>query len=159
MTAGGEIEFVAVPRADDVALFAEAQPRALLVGREHFLDLIEDLALANRPAGMRTDVLVGQHFAAGAEDADFKLFHRENPIIAIGDIGQLAYRDFVHPTLQPFTRFPAGDETRSPRRTCSGRRRGSCRRPSPPSRSRSPCLARTARRRGRAVPPWRHRPS
>src|SRR5208282_1761502 len=99
MAAGREVEFVAVPRADDVPLLAEAQPGALVVGSDHFLDLIENLALANRAAGMWADVLVGQHFAAGAEDADFDLFKRENPIIPIGNIGQLANCDFLHRAL------------------------------------------------------------
>src|SRR6516164_414975 len=59
MAAGGEIVFVAVPRADDVALLAEAQSRALLVGRQHFFDLVENFSLADRAAGMGTGVLVG----------------------------------------------------------------------------------------------------
>src|SRR3984957_12818136 len=103
VAAGGEVEFVAVPRADDVALLAKAQPRALLVGRDDFLDLMEDLALANRAAGVRADVFVGQHLAAGAEDADFELFHGKDPIVAIGDVSQLGYRDFVHCTCPYFS--------------------------------------------------------
>src|SRR5580693_4155859 len=77
MAAGCEIVLVAVPRADDVARFAEAQTDALLVGGDHFLDLVENLALANRTAGMRTHVLVREQLAAVAEDADFELIHRE----------------------------------------------------------------------------------
>src|SRR5580704_8733742 len=96
VAAGGEVEFVAVPGADDVALFAEAQPRALLVRRDDFLDLMEDLALAHRAARMGTDVFVGQHLAAGAEDADFELFHGKDAVVAIGDVSELAYCDFVH---------------------------------------------------------------
>ena len=41
---------------------------------------------------MRADILIGQHLAAGAEDADFDLIQRKDPIIPIGDIGQLADR-------------------------------------------------------------------
>src|SRR5271154_5890067 len=77
MAAGREIEFVAVPRADDVALLAEAQPGALLVGGDDFLDLMENLALADRAAGMRTDILISQHFAAGPENADFDIVQRK----------------------------------------------------------------------------------
>ena len=108
MAAGREIVLVAVPRADDVARLAEAQAGALLVGGDDFLDLVEDLALANRAAGMRAHVLVGEHLAAVAEDADFELIHRENPIIAVGDIAQLAYCDFLHLTLQRFHSIPGG---------------------------------------------------
>jgi hypothetical protein len=96
MTAGREIEFIAVPRADDVALLAEAQAGAFLIGRDDFLDLIENLALADRATSMRSDVLIGQHFAAGAEDADFEVFKGKDSIIPIGNIGQLANRDLVH---------------------------------------------------------------
>src|SRR4029077_7013985 len=73
MAAGGEIEFIAVPRANDMALLAELQAGAFLVRRDHFLDLVENLALTHRPAGMRAHVLVGEHFAAGAKDADLEL--------------------------------------------------------------------------------------
>ncbi len=127
MAAGGEIEFIAVPGTDDVALLAEAESRALLVGGDDFLDLVKDLALTHRTAGMRADVLVGQHLAAGAENADFEVFQGENPIVPIGNVGQFADHDFVRRHISPhsvcryamtFTRFPAGDETRSPRRTC-----------------------------------------
>src|SRR5579863_4555371 len=124
MAAGGEIVFVTMPRADDVARFAEAQPGAFLVGGDDFLDLVEDLALADRAAGMRAGILVGQHLAAGAEDADFEFVDGEDPIVAVRNVGELADRDFIHRTLHYFTtrtrviRFPADDETRSPHRTC-----------------------------------------
>src|SRR5262245_20685886 len=59
MLAGLEVELVAVPRADDMALRAEAQPPAGLVGRDHLLDPIEDLSLAHRAAVVGTDVAVG----------------------------------------------------------------------------------------------------
>src|SRR5271169_3987266 len=96
MAAGRQIEFVAVPRADDVALLAEAQPRALLVGRDDFLDLMENLALANRAAGMRANIFISQDLAAGTENADFESFQGENPVIPIGYIGQLSDRDLIH---------------------------------------------------------------
>src|SRR5262249_41420386 len=96
MAAGGEIELVTVPRADDVPLLAEAQAGALLVRGDEFLDLMEDLALAHRTAGVRADVLIGQHLAAGAEDADFKLLHGEDLVIAVGDVVELAYCDLFH---------------------------------------------------------------
>src|ERR1051326_2302169 len=104
MTAGGEIEFVAVPWADDVARFAEAQAGALLVGCDHFLDLVKDLALADRAAGMRADVLVGQDLAAGAEEADFESFAREYAIIAVRDVvalGGFALQRFGHCGVRP----------------------------------------------------------
>src|SRR5271167_1716095 len=100
MASGRQVEFVAVPRAYDVALFAVAEPRPLFVWRDYFLDLIENLALADRAAGMRTDILIGQHLAADAENADFERFERENPTIPVCDIGQLANRDFFHRVLR-----------------------------------------------------------
>src|SRR5262249_5816946 len=90
MAAGGQIEFVTMPRANDVALLAKAQPGAFVVGRDHFLDLVETLALTHRAAGVGTDVFIGKHFRAGAKDADFEFIDGEDPIIAIGDIGQFA---------------------------------------------------------------------
>jgi hypothetical protein len=77
-----------------------SEARALLVWRDYFLDLIENLALADRAAGMRTDILIGQHLAADAENADFERFERENPIIPVCDIAQLANRDFFHRILR-----------------------------------------------------------
>src|SRR5262249_24458807 len=73
MAAGGEIEFIAVPWADDLALFAKAQPGAFLIRGDHLLDLVKNLALADRTSGMRTDILIGKHFAAGAKNPDFDL--------------------------------------------------------------------------------------
>ena len=80
MAAGGEIEFIAVQRANDVALLAEPQAGAFLVRRDHFLDLVENLALTDRPTGMRAQVLVGEHLAAGAKDADLELLDRKSVV-------------------------------------------------------------------------------
>ena len=49
MASGREIEFITVPRADDVALLAEPQARALLVGRDDFLDLMKILPWQTGP--------------------------------------------------------------------------------------------------------------
>jgi hypothetical protein len=89
MAAGRKIEFIAVPRADDVALFAEAQAGAFLFRCYYFLDLVENLALADRAAGMRTDILIGEHVAAGAKDPDLDVVEGEYPVIAIGNVSQL----------------------------------------------------------------------
>ena len=83
------------------------RPTLFFSGVISLLDLMEDLALADRAAGMRTDVLVGQHLAAGAENADLDLVQDENPVVAVGDIGQLAHRDFVH-RLSPSHSIPGG---------------------------------------------------
>jgi hypothetical protein len=91
MASGGEVEVIAMPWAHDVALFAEAQPGAFLIRRDYFLDLVKNLALADGTACMRTDILVGEHFAAGAKNPDFDLIEGENAVIAVGDIGQFRH--------------------------------------------------------------------
>src|SRR5579862_3768899 len=58
VAAGLEIELVAMPRANDVAPAGEARAEALHLGRQQLLDAVEDLALADRAAGMRARVLV-----------------------------------------------------------------------------------------------------
>src|SRR5262249_2687444 len=98
MASGGDVELVAVPRTDDVARLGKAQTRAFLVRRQHLLDLIENLALTYRPAGVRTHVLVGNDLVAGPEYADFDFFEREYTIIAVGDVGELGDCDFFHRT-------------------------------------------------------------
>jgi hypothetical protein len=91
MAAGRKIEFIAVPWADDVALFAKAQPGTFLFRRDHFLDLVENLALADRAAGMRTDIFIGEHFVAGAKNPNLDVIEGEYPVVAVGNIGQLGY--------------------------------------------------------------------
>src|SRR5579885_441972 len=96
MATGGEIELIAVPGADDVALLAKSQPSAFFIRRDDLFDLMKNLALANRAAGVRTDVFVGQHLAASAEDADFEIIEGKNAVIAVGDIAQLPDCNFLH---------------------------------------------------------------
>ncbi len=80
MTAGLQIEFVAVPRTDNIPLLAEAQARALFVGGDQLFDLIENLALTDRAAGMRAHILIRHHPIAEAEDANFQSIEREDAI-------------------------------------------------------------------------------
>ena len=100
MTAGLQIEFIAVPRADDVPLLAETQPRALFVGGNQLFDLIENLALADRAAGVRAHILIGHHPIAETENTHFHRIERKDAIIAFGEVCELGDRDFVHP--RPF---------------------------------------------------------
>src|ERR1700720_3677021 len=100
MAAGGEIEFIAMPRANNVTLLAEPQAGTFLVRRDHFLDVVEDLALTDRPAGVRANVLIGKHLTASAKDADLELVDSEDSVIAIGDVSQFANFHFLHPNLR-----------------------------------------------------------
>jgi hypothetical protein len=95
MATGFEIELVTVPWANDVSLFAKSQAGAFLVGGDELLDLIENLALAHRAAGMRADVLVGNHFVPLAKDANFYGIEGINPVLAVRQFAQFGNREFV----------------------------------------------------------------
>src|SRR5712691_3210119 len=96
MASGLEIELEAVPGTDEVALLGEAQAGALLVGGERLLDLVEDLPLAHRAAGMRADVLVGDDPVAEAKDADLDVVDREDAIVPVLELGQCRDRYVIH---------------------------------------------------------------
>src|SRR3977135_1912997 len=66
---GLDVEFPAVPGADDVALVGETQAAAGLVGPKLLLDARDHLALAHRAAVMRTAILVGADGVVLTENA------------------------------------------------------------------------------------------
>src|SRR6516165_2096290 len=105
MAAGGQIEFIAMPWANDMALLAKPQAGAFLVRRDHFFDLVENLALTDWTAGVGANVFVSQNFAAGAKDADLELVDCKYPIVAVGDVGQFANLHLLHPR-SPFQVIP-----------------------------------------------------
>src|SRR5580704_10799446 len=96
MAAGLQIELEAVPRTHEVARLGEAQAGALHVGGERFLDLVENLPLADRPAGMRAHVLVGEDLVAEAEYPDFDVVDGEDPIVPVLELAQRRDRDIAH---------------------------------------------------------------
>src|SRR5262249_57455139 len=61
VAAGLDVEFPAMPRADDVTFFGETQPAAPLIRRELFLDPRDHLALTDHAALLRPILLLSHH--------------------------------------------------------------------------------------------------
>src|ERR1700704_3099199 len=93
---GLDVEFPAVPGADDVALVGETQAPAGLVGPKLLLDARDHLALAHRAAVMRTVILVGDDAVALAENAEFEGIDPQHPVAAFRKLAELAHHDLVH---------------------------------------------------------------
>jgi hypothetical protein len=72
MTAGPDIEFVAVPRADDVGLrFRKYEATALAIGGNVLLDSWQDFALAYRATHVWAGVPIGGELPLDVKHADF----------------------------------------------------------------------------------------
>src|ERR1700680_3080902 len=72
MAAGPDIEFVAVPRADDVGLrLREHEAAALAIGGDVLLDPRQGFALAYRAAHVGADVPIGGELPLDVKHADF----------------------------------------------------------------------------------------
>src|SRR6185503_16400990 len=117
--AGGDVELVAVPGAGDVGLvLGEGEPQAGLVLCDQLLHAGDDLALADGPAHVRADVLVGGELAVEAEYPDRDAFDLHDLAAGVGERGGLADGDALHAVAPPCAPMPArrGDTT-SPGRT------------------------------------------
>src|SRR5262249_53933428 len=72
MTAGSQIEFPAVPGADDVLVLGVMLEHASLAVLVHrFADQVVNPSLAHRSAAMGTLIVPGDQFAIDVEDPDF----------------------------------------------------------------------------------------
>src|ERR1700677_2486382 len=73
--AGFDVEFPAMPWADDMQVgFAEPHALIGLVGRDDFLDAVDQQSIANGTALMRTDVQECVQLVLGADDTDLPAF-------------------------------------------------------------------------------------
>jgi mannose/fructose/N-acetylgalactosamine-specific phosphotransferase system component IIB len=97
MDSGPYIELVTVPRADDMHVFLDvAVTLTALNFVEHFIDPVDDFALANRSTHMGANALPGIKFVAEAEYADFHVLVDHDLAVAVGDLVGLRYIDFPH---------------------------------------------------------------
>src|SRR4029077_14188869 len=93
---GLDVEFPAVPGADDVALVGKPQAAAGLVGPQLLLDARDQLAPAHRTAVVRTIILVGDDAVALPEDAELEGVDPQHPVAAFRELAELTHHDFVH---------------------------------------------------------------
>src|SRR5437660_10193478 len=118
MAAGLQVELEAVPRTHEVARVREAQAGAAHVGRERLLDLVIDLALAHRAAGVRAHVLIREDFLAEAEHADLYAVDGKDAIVAVIELRERRDRDVLRSVACGHVlSLPERDGTTSPRRT------------------------------------------
>src|SRR5262245_56689578 len=96
VAAGFDVEFPAVPGADDVLALGETQPAAALVGSQFLLDTRDDLALADRAAVVRAVILIGEQAVALAKDAELEVVHAQHAVTALRELAELAHHDLVH---------------------------------------------------------------
>src|SRR5262249_30329725 len=105
MAAGLDVEFPAVPRADDVVLLGGTQPAAGLVRRKLFLDARDHLALTDRTAVMGARILVGDEAVALPKNSDLERVHPQHAVAPFRELAELAHHDLVHGlTHLPFVR-------------------------------------------------------
>src|SRR5262249_35461634 len=88
--------------------------QARLVIADQLLHAADDLALADRAAHVRADVLVGRELAVAAEHADRGAFDLHDLAARIGEHGCLADGDALHASSP--RRLFAQPQVRSPRR-------------------------------------------
>src|SRR5262249_36540609 len=96
VAAGFDVEFPAVPGADDVLLLGEAQAAAGLVRRQIFLDARDHLALADRAAVMGTIIFVREQPVALPENSELEALDPQHPVAAVGKVGQRADHNLAH---------------------------------------------------------------
>src|SRR5262249_41647938 len=90
------VELPAVPGTDDVLLAGELEPAAGLIRPQILLDARDHLALTDRAAVVRAEVLVGQEPVALPEDAELERIDPQHAIAALRKLAELADHDLVH---------------------------------------------------------------
>src|SRR5262245_33848637 len=96
VTAGFDVEFPAVPGADDVALLGETQAAAGLVRRKLLLDARDHLALTDRTAVVRAKILVGHHSVACPQKPKLRRPGPQHAVAALRELAELAHHELVH---------------------------------------------------------------
>src|SRR5262245_32249465 len=96
VAAGFDVEFPAVPGADDVLALGEAQPAAGLVGTQFLLDARDDLALADRSAVVWAVILVGEQAVALPKDAELEAVDPQHAVAALRELAEFAHHALVH---------------------------------------------------------------
>src|SRR5262249_9904977 len=96
VAAGFDVEFPAVPGADDVALLGETQGAAGLVRRKLLLDARNHLALTDRTAIVRTMILVRHKAVAFPENSKLERIDPQHAVAALRKLAELAHHDLVH---------------------------------------------------------------
>src|SRR5262245_17653227 len=123
VAAGLDVEFPAMPRADDVTFFGETQPAAPLIRRELFLDPRDHLALTDRPAVVRAIVLVGDKAVAFAKDSELEAVDPQHAVATLRELTELAHHDLMHRFTYTYISFiPAKAGTQGPRSVALGPR-------------------------------------
>src|ERR1700759_4478743 len=97
MRAGADVEFEAVPGADDVRLrLGERHALAGLVLGDDLLDLGDHLALTDRSAHVRTQVEIGVELAVELENPDLEVAEADDLAAGIRKLRRGADIDLTH---------------------------------------------------------------
>src|SRR6516162_91325 len=96
VAAGLDVEFPAVPGADDVALLGETQAAAGLVRCKLLLDARDHLALTHRTAVVRAMILVGYQPVAFPKNSKLEGIDTQHAVAAIREFVERAHHDLVH---------------------------------------------------------------
>src|SRR5262245_6831873 len=99
--AGLEIVLIAVPGAGEMHVLAEGLPLVGLVRVEDVHDVIDQDALAGRPAGMHAVIRVGVIVAVLEEHADLMLAGDDDPTVSVLKFGRLGDKTLGHACSTP----------------------------------------------------------
>src|SRR5580704_4241046 len=100
MAAGTDIEFIAVPRADDVGLsFREHEAAAFAVRGNILLDARQDFSLTYRATHVRADISVSVELAFHMKDANLNAMDLDHSAAGIRKCGDRPKIDFTHDHL------------------------------------------------------------
>src|SRR5262245_13365702 len=96
VAAGVDVEFPAMPSADDVTFFGETQPAAPLIRRQLFLDPRDHLALTDRAAVVRASALVADQAVPFATAPALEAVDPQHAVATLGELTELAHHDLIH---------------------------------------------------------------
>jgi len=94
--AGSQLEFIAVPRTDEMHVVRERLALVGAVGRDHVDHTVDHEPLACRTAGMDAVVAVGEIVAVLVEHADFGTSGNDDPPVPVLHLGRLGNKAFGH---------------------------------------------------------------
>src|SRR5579864_6301264 len=99
--AGGQLVFVAVPRADEVHFVGKRLALVGPIGADQIDHLVDQDAFAGRTAGMDAVIAIGVIGAAVMEHADLILAGDHDAPVAVRQIGRLGHEPFRHSIALP----------------------------------------------------------